>query len=150
MWKVPEVGKSLAHLKNFKVRLVWMELSVLETHFLDSFVFITQPENPPNRDPLIYVRSSLTLTLKNTPHSSHSSEASSVQDSSRKHKTIQTRRTQRIPERALDTENKGKKSSSVDSKCGQAKPGKLVGPRTTLAPGINGMPRLSAKTEEIK
>lgn len=32
----------------------------------------------------------------------------------------------------------------------QARPGKLVGARTTLAPGVNGISELSAGTEEIK
>lgn len=38
----------------------------------------------------------------------------------------------------------------MGSKCGQARPGKLVRDRTTLAPGVNGISRLSARTEEIK
>lgn len=63
---------------------------------------------------------------------------------------MQRRRTQRIPEQALEAGNKGKHSSSMGPKCGQTRPRKLVGARTKLTPGVNGTPRLSAETEKNK
>lgn len=55
MCKVPEVGKSLEHLKNFNVRLYGWNFHSLEHTSWIHFVLITQPENPPNRDALIYI-----------------------------------------------------------------------------------------------
>lgn len=46
--------------------------------------------------------------------------------------------------------DKGKYSSSMGPRCGQARPGKFSGGRTPLDPGVNGVSRLSAKTKEIK
>lgn len=43
------------------------------------------------------------------------------------------------PRRYLKAGNKGKHSSLVGPKCERARPGKLVGARTTLFFGVNGL-----------